>query len=89
MEKMKQARQIPVVILKTRTGYSAHSPVIEGCVATGTTIDKTLRAYKQAAHFHLEGEQIIKARKRKPTAILKESFSDYGTEAFYATIEVA
>jgi predicted RNase H-like HicB family nuclease len=58
--KMKRYKQIPVVILKTRTGYSAHSPVVDGCVATGKTIDKTLQTFKDAVEFHLEGERLAK-----------------------------
>lgn len=86
---MKSTQQIPVVILKTKTGYSAHSPIIEGCVATGKTIDKTLNAFRAAVDFHLEGQMIVKSKKKSLSKILKDSFSDYGTEAFYATIEVA
>ena len=86
---MKKSRQIPVVILKTRTGYSAHSPVVEGCVTTGKTIDQTLQTYKEAVEYHLEGEQLVKSHRRSTTKVLKETFSDYGTEAFYATIKTA
>ena len=85
---MKKNQQIPVVILKTKTGYSAHSPIVEGCVATGRTIDKTLDAFKGAVEFHLEGEHLVKHHTKAASKILKESFSDYGTDAFYATIEV-
>ena len=85
---MKRYIQIPVIILKTRTGYSAHSPVIAGCIATGKTIDKTLDTFRDAVEFHLEGEQLVKHRFKVPNKILKETFSDYGTEAFYATIEI-
>ncbi len=86
---MKKTRQIPVIILKTRTGFSAHSPIIDGCVATGKTIDLTLQAYKEAVAFHLEGELLVKNQRKAPAKVLKESFSDYGTEAFYATIETS
>lgn len=81
--------EIPVVILKTRSGYSAHSPVVDGCVATGKTIDKTLRTFKEAVAFHLEGERLLKSSKRKLRATLRDSFDNYGTEAIYATIIVA
>ena len=84
---MKKSMQIPVIILKTRTGFSAHSPIVNGCVSTGKTIDGTLQAYKEAVEFHLEGEQLVKNQRKTPAKVLKESFSDYGTDAFYATIE--
>jgi predicted RNase H-like HicB family nuclease len=85
---MKKFKQIPVIILKTKSGYSAHSPNIDGCVATGKTIDKTLNAFKEAVEFHLEGEYLMKHKIKTSTKILKESFADYGTEAFYATIKI-
>jgi len=44
-----------IVIEKTKTGYSAYSPDLPGCVATGRTrpgVEKTMR---EAIGFHLEG----------------------------------
>jgi predicted RNase H-like HicB family nuclease len=81
---------IPVVILKTRTGYSAFSPVVEGCAATDKTIDRTLNRMKESLEFHLEGLTLVKATKKIPPAkVLTKSFADYGTDAFYATVKVA
>ena len=86
--KIKQC-QFPVIILKTRTGYSAHSPVIDGCVVTGKSIDSTLARYKSALAFHLEGELLVKHKKLFPHKVLKDSFSRYGAEAIYATVNIA
>lgn len=44
-----------VVIEKTGTGYSAYSPDLEGCVATGRTRDEVEREMQEAIEFHLEG----------------------------------
>ena len=44
-----------IVIEKTGTGYSAYSPDIPGCVATGTTRDDAEREMKSAVAFHIEG----------------------------------
>jgi predicted RNase H-like HicB family nuclease len=44
-----------VVIEKTETGYSAYSPDLEGCVATGTTREQVEREMQEAIEFHLEG----------------------------------
>ncbi len=44
-----------IVIEKTNTGYSAFSPDLEGCVATGSTKEKVERAMQEAIEFHLEG----------------------------------
>ena len=44
-----------IVIEKTRTGYSAYSPDLDGCVAAARTRPSILRAIKKAVEFHLEG----------------------------------
>ena len=44
-----------IVIEKTGTGYSAYSPDIAGCVATGTTRGDAEREMKSAVAFHFEG----------------------------------
>ena len=44
-----------IVIEKTGSGYSAYSPDIPGCVATGTTRDEAEHEMKSAIAFHLEG----------------------------------
>ena len=85
---MKKKQQIPVIILKTPTGFSAHSPLVDGCISTGKSIDRTLKTFKEAIEFHLEGESLVKNKRKKPQTFLKEAFADYGTEAFYATVEV-
>jgi predicted RNase H-like HicB family nuclease len=44
-----------IVIEKTRTGYSAYSPDLDGCVAAARTRPSILRAMQKAVEFHLEG----------------------------------
>jgi predicted RNase H-like HicB family nuclease len=44
-----------VVIEKTPTGYSAYSPDLDGCVATGNTREEVEREMREAIEFHLEG----------------------------------
>ncbi len=44
-----------IVIEKTSTGYSAYSPDLQGCVATGSSRGETEESMKQAIEFHLEG----------------------------------
>jgi predicted RNase H-like HicB family nuclease len=44
-----------IVVEQTGTGYSAYSPDLEGCVATGTTRDEVEREMQEAIAFHLEG----------------------------------
>jgi len=44
-----------IVIEKTDTGFSAYSPDLPGCVATGRTREKTEKEMREAIAFHLEG----------------------------------
>lgn len=43
------------MIEKTGTGYSAYSPDLDGCVATGKTREEVERERQEAIGFHLEG----------------------------------
>jgi predicted RNase H-like HicB family nuclease len=47
--------RILIVVEKTETGYSAYSPDIPGCVATGATREEVERTMREAISFHLEG----------------------------------
>ena len=44
-----------IVIEETGTGYSGHSPDLDGCVATGRTREEVEREMQGAIAFHLEG----------------------------------
>jgi predicted RNase H-like HicB family nuclease len=44
-----------VVIEETSTGFSAYSPDLPGCVATGATRDEVERELTDAVSFHLDG----------------------------------
>jgi predicted RNase H-like HicB family nuclease len=44
-----------IVIERTPTGFSAYSPDLPGCIATGATRDDVEREMKQAIAFHLDG----------------------------------
>lgn len=46
--------QYLIVIEKTATGFSAYSPDLDGCVATGATKDEVERNMHDAIEFHLE-----------------------------------
>jgi len=48
-------RKYLIVIEETGTGYSAYSPDLDGCVATGATREEVELEMKQAISFHLEG----------------------------------
>ena len=45
----------PVIIEKAKDNYSAYSPDLPGCVATGHTVKETLLRMREAIEFHVEG----------------------------------
>lgn len=81
---------VPVVVLRTKTGFNAFSPIVDGCVVTDKTMDKTLERMKEALEFHFEGERLVKQFDRPQTiGVLLKSFDDYGTDAVYASLKIA
>lgn len=44
-----------VIVEKGQSNYSAYSPDLLGCIATGTTVEDTLSAMRSAIEFHIEG----------------------------------
>ena len=44
-----------IVIEKTDTGFSAYSPDLPGCVATGATKEETEQKIYNAIEMHIEG----------------------------------
>ena len=44
-----------VVIEKTETGFSAYSPDLPGCIATGVTREETEKNMHEAIEFHING----------------------------------
>jgi predicted RNase H-like HicB family nuclease len=84
-----------VVIEKAKNNYSAFSPDVWGCVATGKTVEETLTQIKEALHMHLEaivndGEDIPEA-KGISQHILDGVFNpgEIADEYFITEVEVA
>ena len=44
-----------VVIEKGDSNYSAYSPDVPGCIASGSSVEETLSNIRSALEFHLEG----------------------------------
>ena len=44
-----------MVIEETGTGFSAYSPDLPGCIATGATREEVEREMREAMNFHIEG----------------------------------
>jgi len=48
-------RRFLVVIETTDSGFSAYSPDLPGCVATGSTREETEKNMHEAIQFHVDG----------------------------------
>lgn len=44
-----------IIIEETATGFSAYSPDLPGCVATGRTREEVQAEMQEAIEFHIEG----------------------------------
>lgn len=44
-----------VIVEKGGMNFSAYSPDLPGCIATGRSVDQTLAEMRAAIEFHLEG----------------------------------
>lgn len=47
-----------VIVEKTKTGFSAYSPDLEGCASTGRTRAEVEANVREAIAFHLEGMKL-------------------------------
>lgn len=57
-----------IVVEKTKTGFSAYSPDVQGCIATATTRKAVENRIQQAIEFHLEGMREEGYEIPKPTS---------------------
>ena len=51
----RRAEEPRVVYEKAKSNWSAYSPDVPGCVATGKTREQVVAIFKEALEFHLEG----------------------------------
>ena len=49
------AKKFTIIIEKADGNYSAYSPDVPGCIATGATEEETYNIMIDALKFHLEG----------------------------------
>ena len=47
--------KVLIIVEPTESGFSAHSPDLPGCVATGPDRESVEREIREAIAFHLEG----------------------------------
>ena len=57
-----------IVIEMTKTGFSAYSPDLTGCVSTGATRQDVKANMKEAIEFHLDGLKQERYPIPEPTA---------------------
>ena len=48
-------KEYTVIYERTKHNWSAYSPDVPGCMATGKTREEAERSFKEALEFHLEG----------------------------------
>jgi len=62
-----------VVVERARGNYSAYSPDLPGCAATGSTREQAIRRMHQAIEIHIEG--LREDRSRSPSPRPRRSLS--------------
>ncbi len=58
-----------VVIEGEEGSYSAYSPDLPGCAATGHTLDQVVQEMREAVEFHLEGLRLYQQPVPPPSAV--------------------
>lgn len=74
-----------VVIEAGTNNYSAFSPDVPGCVATGTTVEETVQEMQAALEFHLEDEDTLPQPKSLTQHIADGVFEAPISERYYFT----
>ena len=62
-------RRLLIVVEKSGTNYSAYSPDLPGCVATGATPEETKASMQSAIDMHVRGLREDRLPIPEPTAI--------------------
>lgn len=58
-----------IIIEKAKKNYSAYSPDLPGCIATGKTVQEVEKNMYEAIEFHLEGLKADKIPIPKSSAL--------------------
>jgi len=56
-----------IIVEKAEKNYSAYCPDLPGCIATGHTMEETIKRMKEVIKFHLEGLKEEKIDIPKPS----------------------
>ncbi len=79
-----------VIIEKAENNYSAFSPDVPGCIATGASVEETTATMKEALQFHLEDCEDIPQAKGISQHIANGIFKDgeVAKEFFITEVEM-
>jgi len=66
-----------IIVEKTSTGFSAYSPDVPGCVATGSTRREVEQEMHDAIEFHIEGLRL--AGEQIPSPRSEASYCEVAT----------
>ena len=72
-----------IVLEKSETGFSAYSPDVLGCIATGETLEETTEQMRSALALHLANIEDLPKPRGIDTYL--EALSDSEGETFYLT----
>ena len=77
-----------VIIGRTNTGYGAHVPDLDGCIATGMTVEHTRHMIAEAIEMHLELMQQSGEKLPEPRQSIEFVVDPVEGEEFYTWVEV-
>ena len=86
---MKTVRYLVHINKEPDSDWGASVPDLPGCVATGKTIDTTLRRIQVAIALHLQGMKTDGVRPPRPRHRVVEPVRTKRQVDFYASVEVA
>ncbi len=86
---MKRLRYLVRINKEPDSDWGASVPDLPGCVATGKTIDSTLRRIQVAIQLHLRGMRADGVRPPRPRQRSVVPARSSKQIDFYATVEVA
>jgi predicted RNase H-like HicB family nuclease len=82
-------RAYAIVVRRAKANYSADCPDLPGCVATGRTIDETLRRMRSALRFHIDGLRAQRLPVPRPATKLSTLVRERGVGHIYAVLQIA
>jgi predicted RNase H-like HicB family nuclease len=82
-------RAYAIVVRRIRASYSADCPDLPGCVATGRTVDETLRRMRSALRLHIDALRARRLPVPRPTTKLATLVREQGVEQIYTVLQIA